>query len=129
LLLLLIGLQLLLLLNRREGEEIGGVDVGIGVEEVVRENVRVDDDSTRCRGTSCTLIKVSTEVFAIRARWRVESSTLVGAVSETKVAEGEVVIDVAAGEAGRSSSELTEDVAEGDWALLLRTIVMGAIFF
>jgi hypothetical protein len=56
---------------------------------------------------------VSTEVIAIRAGWRVESSTLVGAVNELIVTEGDAVIDEVAGEEARPS-DMMDAAGEGD---------------
>jgi len=65
------------------------------------ECFRVDEDFARGRDTSCTLIKES-EVFAIRAGWRAESSVV--ADRELKVSEGVLATDVDDGECGPSKS-------------------------
>ena len=60
-----------------------------------RERLRVDEYFARCRDTSGTLIKES-EVFAIRAGWRAESS--VEALIALNVSEGVLVTDAAEGD-------------------------------
>jgi len=65
-----------------------------------RERLGIDKDFARCRDTSGTLVKES-EVVAIRAGWRAESS--VEALMELNVSEG-VLVTEAAGDCGRKIS-------------------------
>jgi len=62
---------------------------------VAHERLRVDENFARCRDTSGTLVKES-EIFAIRAEWRAESSEEV--LKELNESEGVLATDVAEGE-------------------------------
>jgi len=66
-----------------------------------RERLGIDENFARCRDTSGTLVKES-EVFAIRAGWRAESS--VEALLELNVSEGVLITDAADGDCGRINS-------------------------